>query len=180
MSDPPGRPHGPDRPGLADADAFDRAYRKYAPSALRRARHLLGNDQDAYEVVHDVFVRLLERPDRYRGEAALSTFFYSSVTHGCLNRLRNRTTRWSLLRERFVSGLLRHSSPGTQEALVLLRTTLERMPEPLAEVAIYYHLDGLTQDEISTLLGCSRRQVGHHLNRIARWIDKQELAACRI
>ena len=61
----------------------------------------------------------------------------------------------------------------------MLRSTLRRMPPPLGEVAIYYHLDGLTHAEIAELVGCSRRQVGNHLAAIERWAGREELRSCR-
>jgi RNA polymerase sigma-70 factor (ECF subfamily) len=160
-------------------DAFDRIYRQHAPSAFRRARRLLGNDADAYEVVHDVFVSLIERPEQYAAHSALTTFLYSAVTHACLNRLRNRGARLRLLRERFAGGLLARPRPQTPEASSVLRSVLERMPAPLAEVAVYYYADGLSHADIARILGCSRRQVGNHVSRLAQWASKQELQSCR-
>lgn len=166
-------------PDKLDAEAFDRAYRRYAPSAFRRARRLLGEEGEAYEVVHDVFLGLLERPEQYRGQSGLSAFVYSAVTHACLNRIRNRKTRLRLLRERFGARLA--AKPGsTPEATTILRSVLERMPPPLGEVAVYYYMDGLTHDDIAHILGCSRRQVGNHVSRIAQWADREELRSCRI
>ncbi len=176
MSNPPDS-----RESLA-SDAFDSVYRRYAPGAFRRARRLLGSEADAHEVVHDIFVSLLERPEQYRGESGLSTFLYGAVTHACLNRIRNRKTRLRLLRERWLGGFgaAQHQDTETPEALSILRSALERMPAPLGEVAVYYYMDGLTHQDIARVLGCSRRQVGNHVSRIARWAEKQELQSCRI
>jgi DNA-directed RNA polymerase specialized sigma24 family protein len=43
---------------------------------------------------------------------------------------------------------------------------LAQLPPELAEVAIYFHCDEMTQDEIAALLACSRRHVGHLLERL--------------
>jgi RNA polymerase sigma-70 factor (ECF subfamily) len=43
------------------------------------------------------------------------------------------------------------------------------MPEELAKAAIYHFVDGLTHQEISEILGCSRRHVGDLLARISTW-----------
>ena len=42
-------------------------YRRHAASVYRRACALLGNDADAREVLQDIFVSLLERPDQFDG-----------------------------------------------------------------------------------------------------------------
>lgn len=168
-----------DHPAL-DREVFEDVYRRYAPSAFRRARRLLGSEPDAHEVVHDVFVGLLERPEQYRGESHPSTFLYSAVTHACLNRIRNRMTRLRLLRERVFGATPDHVPGDAPEAMSVLRSVLERMPRPLAEVAVYHYMDGLTHAEIAEILGCSRRQVGNHVSRLSRWASKQELQSCRI
>lgn len=74
-------------------------YRRHAASVYRRACTLLGNEADAHEVLQDLFVSLLERPDQFAGGSSLPTFLYSATTHACLNRLRNQKNRARLLGE---------------------------------------------------------------------------------
>jgi len=162
-------------------DDFEQVYRRYAPGACLRARRILDNESDAREVVHDVFLALLERPERYRGDSALSTFLYSAVTRACLNRLRNHKTRLRLLRRRWLerSHAAHAHVQAPLEAGAMLRSALHRMPRRLAEVAVYLYLDGCTHDEVAELVGCSRRQVSNHVAAIARWAGRQELRSCR-
>lgn len=150
----------------ASPDTFGALYRAHAPSALRRARGMLGSDADAREVVHDVFLSLFERPDQYAGTSSMTTFLYSAVTHACLNRIRNGKTRLRLV-EHHASALAPSAGPGLNaEQLSILHTELARLPEPLAQVAVYRFIDELTHDEIARILGCSRRHVGDLLERL--------------
>jgi RNA polymerase sigma-70 factor (ECF subfamily) len=59
-----------------------------------------------------------------------------------------------------------------------LRSALRELPEPLAHVAVYYYMDELTQDEISRILGCSRRHVGNLLERLFAHRAHKELRSC--
>jgi len=52
---------------------------------------------------------------------------------------------------------------------------LEQLPRALAEVAVYYYVDELSQQEIADLMGCSRRHVGHLIERLEAWGQE---AAC--
>lgn len=158
---------------------FEDTYRRHAPGAFRRARQLLGSAAEADEVVHDVFLRFIESPDKYRGQSKLSTYLYSAVTHACLNHLRNRKIRLGLIK-RFLEPHALHGAPAAAEANSQLYSALRAMPEPLAEVAVYYYMDGLSHEEIAEILGCSRRQVGYHVSAIERWSVREELRACRI
>ncbi|HEX6241228.1 MAG TPA: sigma-70 family RNA polymerase sigma factor, partial [Polyangiales bacterium] len=149
---------------MADARAILRdLYARHAPAVHRRALRLLGSEADAHEVLQDLFVSLLARPDELAGRSAWSSYLYTATTHACLNRLRNQRRRERLLEREAAVGQEHASEP---EQLVLLRAALARLPEELATVAVYYALDGLTQQEIAQILGCSRRHVGHLLERL--------------
>jgi hypothetical protein len=51
----------------------------------------------------------------------------------------------------------------------MARELVDRMPSDLAQVTIYFAIDGMTHHEIADLLGCSRRHVGHLLERAVQW-----------
>ena len=72
-------------------------YQRYAPIVFRRARQILGNEVDAGEVVQDVFLSLLERPEQYGGRSSITTFLYRMTTNACLARLRDERNRERLL-----------------------------------------------------------------------------------
>ena len=161
-----------------DRTRFDQLYRMHAANAFRRALRVLGNDADAHEVVHDVFLSLFERPEQFANKSQVSTFLYSAVTHACLNHLRSRSTRRRLLAQHAATvpqpGAVR--APADQAAQV--RALLERVPPPLGEVAVYYYVDELTHAEIARVLDCSRRHVGDLLQHLAAWVEQQERAEC--
>jgi RNA polymerase sigma factor (sigma-70 family) len=159
------------------AHSFEQLYRAHAANAFRRARRLLGQDADAHEVVHDVFLSLCERPEQHAGRSSMSTFLYSAVTHACLNRIRDRKNRDRLLEEHGPT-LPLPAAPLSADQLLQLRTLLTRIPEPLGHVAVYHYLDGLAQHEIATVMGCSRRHIGDLLLRLTSWLQAQEEAEC--
>lgn len=144
-------------------------YRRHGASVYRRALRILGNEAEAKEVLQDLFLSLLERPSELTTRSTWSSYLYAACTHACLNRLRNVRNRARLMEQ------VPPDDPAAEmESLVTLRHALERLPAQLAEVAIYYHLDGLSHQEIADLLGCSRRHVGHLLERTQAWARSQE------
>jgi RNA polymerase sigma factor (sigma-70 family) len=161
-------------------DRFDELYRRHAPGAFRRARRVLGSDADAHEVVHDLFLSLWERPEQFGGKSSMSTFIYGAVTHACLNRLRNHDNRLRLMREHLATQTAQTDGRADAEQSAALRAALERMPEPLAQVAIYYYFDELTHRDIARVLGCSHRHVGDLLERLAQWVEHKEVRACNL
>ena len=161
---------------MADASArIAEIYARHAASVYRRALALLGDDAEANEVVQDVFVSLLERPEQFAARSQLSTFLYSVTTHACLNRLRNQRNRARLLRAQVELPVAVVALDA--ELLARVRDALQRLPEPLAEVAVYYFVDELSLQEIAEILGCSRKRVSHLVDQLAAWGREQE-AAC--
>ena len=143
-------------------DAIDELYRTHGHLVYRRARELLRSTTDATDAVQDIFLSIVHRPRQLDGVQRITAWLYRATTHYCLNKLRDRRGRLRLL------GALRpvSSVPPRSELFAQVRSLLDRLPEPLAEVAVYHHLDGMTYDEIAELLGCSRRQVGYYLGRL--------------
>ena len=162
------------------APSFETLYRLHAGSAFRRAQRILGNAADAHEIVHDVFLSLFERPEQYAERSAFTTFLYSAVTHACLNHIRNQNNRRRLLQEHgpAVYAVEPATSHSAAEHSVELRALLQRMPQELALVAIYRHFDALSHRDIARIMGCSSRQVGNLLERLERWVEQPEAAAC--
>lgn len=156
--------------------SVDELYKRYAPAAYRRARRVLGNDAEAHEVVHDVFVSLLERPEQYKGMSQLTTFMYSVVTHACLNRMRNQRNRLRLVHDNLPTLGSESDAALTPETRAVLRSVLGRMPEELATAAVYHHLDGMTHEEIARVMECSPRHVGDVLERLRTWSHRHERA----
>jgi RNA polymerase sigma factor (sigma-70 family) len=153
-------------PTLAAPLPFDELYRKHAPGAFRRARRLLGSDAHAHDVVQDLFLSLIERPEQFGGRSALSTFLYSAVTHACLKRIRDENNRLRLLDEHGAAAPLHALRSASPEQLVTLHRLLALMPEPLSQVAVYYHLDELSQADIARILDCSERRVAQLLESV--------------
>jgi RNA polymerase sigma factor (sigma-70 family) len=153
-----------------DADAIERAYRDYGSSVERRAKRLLGDEQEAREVVQEIFTSLLDRPEQFGGRSKLLTWLYSATTHCCLNRIRNQKTRLRLLE---AHGPAQQVDAQDVEGMTAAREILARLPEELAQAAVHYYFDQMTQAEIAEVMGCSRRHVGDLLERFRRQMERE-------
>lgn len=147
---------------MTDKRDIERIYREHGHVVRRRARELLGSDSEASDALHEIFVSLLARPGQLEGVVKVTAWLYRATTHHCLNQIRDRNGRHRLLSALPRTG---ETSPRAEQA-VAVRTLLARLPGFFAEVAVYYYLDEMTQDEIAALLGCSRRNVGRMLARL--------------
>lgn len=153
----------------------ERAYREYGDIVYRRARALVG-EEEAMDVVQELFVSLLRNPGQYKGGSKLSTFLYSATTHACWNRLRNHRNRHRIHEEQ-IRPSLEDAREAVGETRAILREVIGRVDQQLAEVAVYYYVDEMSHQEIAEIVGCSRRQVGNLLGRFHDELERLRRAS---
>ena len=138
-------------------------YRKFGPSVLRRARALLGEEQAARDAMQEVFIRALRAGEDFRADASPMTWLYRITTNYCLNLIRDRSRRAQLLAK--AGGPAATTAPATTDELLTVRRLLRDVDPELKEIAVYYFVDQLNQDEIAALLGVSRRTIGYRIEQ---------------
>src|SRR4051812_16503063 len=139
-------------------------YRRYAPALIRKAERMLQSHDDALDVVQTLFVELLQRDS---SEVDLP-YLYRAVTNRCLNLIRDTSARRHLLSRQDVvlRGPVRSTCEDRAIDLDLLTKLSARLDRQSAEILVYRYVDDMTQEEIASLLGLSRKTIGHRLDRI--------------
>lgn len=136
-------------------------FARYAPAVHRRARALLRDESEAWDVVQEVFKKLAESPRAFRREAQPMTFLYRATTNHCLNLLRAQRVR-----QRTLPADDAAYEPARADARDLLEALLARLDDRALEIATLHFFDGLTQEEIVPVVGLSRKTVGRELQKI--------------
>lgn len=146
-------------------DELERLYQRFGASILRRAWRILGDRQQARDVCQDVFVQVLRSANW--APASPVAWLYATTTNLCLNLLRTDRRR-----RRALAILPRNLSvaPPTEAALVL-----DRVPVKLQEVAVYYAVDQMSQDEIALVLGVSQKTISNRLRELRAFLDPAEV-----
>lgn len=70
--------------------AFDSVYHEFLPRIQRYLQRLVGPN-DAEDVTQDVFVKVSQGLQRFRGDSSLSTRIYRIATNAAYDRLRSRS-----------------------------------------------------------------------------------------
>lgn len=146
-------------------DELAELYRRHAPAVLRRGRRFLPHDE-AEELVHEVFLKLIEEPHRLRGEASPATWMYRVATHLCIDRLRKRSRQTRLTAD-FATTLAPHDPGETPEARAFLDALWRTLDDELAMIGVLYYLDGMTTADIGRMLGVSDRTIANRLAKLA-------------
>lgn len=144
------------------------AYERYRGALTRKAERVLRSSEDARDIVQELFVDLLSNPPQTDRPTVDLPYLYRAVTNRCLTFLRDERNRARLLAlsepDEFVAS--RRPDPSdlvSRRALVHLCGELDA---EATQVLIYYFIDELSQEEIATLVGLSRKTVGVRLESI--------------
>lgn len=142
------------------------SYKRYGPALLRKAKRILQNPDDAQDIVQGVFVELLSRGQT---EPQLQ-YLYSAVTRRCISFMRDRDNRERLLRQQkpALRGSARIACEQTVIDLDLLVKLAEKLDPVTHEVLVYRYYDEMTQDEIASIMGTSRRSINRRIQEISR------------
>ena len=162
---------------IVDGGILDELYRRYSRSVFRRASGLMNDGDAAKDVMQEVFLRAFEARAEFTAAASPLSWLYRITTNLCLNRLRDARRRRTIL-ARNLSADEPAAGPTTDAALTV-RALLGTLPDEVQEIAIYYFVDQMSQEEIATLLSMPRRTVGYRLEqfRVLARAQTRELAS---
>ena len=165
-----------------DARALEEIYRAFERPAYTLALRIVGDADNAREVMHDAMLRLIERIAQFRGDAPFWGWLRQIVVNEALMRLRReRGATFADIDER-------EEPPGDAPAPWVLADAarLERalggLPSLTRSVLWLYHVEEYTHQEIAEMTGksvsFSKSQVARGGIRLRRLLDNQEVAPC--
>ena len=138
-------------------------YERYGRALIRKAERILRNQEDARDVVHTLFVDMLQKNET----SADLAYLYRAVTHRCLSLLRDEKNRARLLSlNQNALAPLRTRCDEAAIDMDLLLKLVQRLDDDTAQVLTYRFFDDMTQDEIAELVGVSRKTIGKRLHSI--------------
>jgi RNA polymerase sigma-70 factor (ECF subfamily) len=149
--------------------AFEEIIRRHQPRVARLVRRLLGWPEDVEDVVQEVFMTVLSRSGRYRGESALGTWITAIAVNRCRTwrrrvGVRFRGLRWMLARAE------KAAAPADTEAIRrdrqrAVRAAILTLPVAYREVIVLHYLEDLPLDAIARILGLRRNTLEVRLHR---------------
>lgn len=171
-----------------DSEAFEELVSRYENKVYRLAIKLTRNEALAEEVLQEVFLKIYEKIDTFRGEAALSSWIYRIAANACFAKLNleKRHQHADLddtmpqaeqaMQERSESGLETPDKPLlADEALSVISRAIDRLPEDFRVVLTLRDVEGLSNEEVAKVLELSVPAVKSRLHR-ARLLLRKRLA----
>lgn len=164
-----------------DPAAYRQLVEQNSANVYNVALKLLGDEQEAEDVLQETFMSAFEAIDRFEGRSKLSTWLYRIAYNASLMRLRkrDRMTMFSLDRETGMEDM--HEAPGsrqlvdwsavpddqllTAEARQEMDRAITELPETLRSAFILRDVQGLSGAETAEILGITVQAVKNRLHR---------------
>ena len=150
--------------GWAKSALFD----KYAPDVRRVLGHVLGADQELPDLIHDVFVRVLESLSRLEQPDHLRSWIVTIAVRTGRERIRlRRRRRWLsfLAPEEMPTTAVEADDPSFREAVRAMYRALETLDDDDRIALTLRSLAGLELTEVADACGVSlatiKRRLAH-------------------
>lgn len=146
-----------------EAKQFKLDYLPLQPAMQRVAERLLGNEDDAADVVQDCFVTLWEEREKLRRVVNREAWCITLVKRRCVDLLRQRKPTVEI-DERTMS-LADEQATDAGKRLQLAMQLIDRLPERQAQAVRLKHFDAANTDSIAETMHINADNVYTLLSR---------------
>ena len=153
-----------------DRAAFQLLFEAYKDKVFSIAVYSIGGDRSiADDVTQQIFLKLFTAIRQFRGESEFTTWLYRLVVNACLDerRRRKRLLPWGES-----VAMSNPSEKRPQEKQYARLEVAEAVREAIGELKpkfrlpiLLKYIEGLSYEEIASVMGCSKGTVASRLNR---------------
>ena len=153
-----------------DRAAFQLLFETYKDKVFSIAVYSSGGDRAvADDVTQQTFLKLFTAIRQFRGDSEFTTWLYRLVVNACLDerRRRRRLLPWGE-----TVAMRNPSDKKPQEKQYARREVSEAVQAAIADLKpkfrlpiLLKYIEGLSYEEIATVMGCSKGTVASRLNR---------------
>jgi len=155
--------------------AFDEVVRNTQKMVFNTALNLVQNRSDAEDITQDVYVKLYEKVEGFKGDSALSTWLYRITIRHALDfeKRKKRKKHGGGLRRMWIQDvdteIVEPDNPGisldSKEQAAYLFAAIKKLPQPQRIAFTLRQLDGLKVNEIAEILKRSEAGIESLLGR---------------
>lgn len=162
-------------------------WERHRGAITRYIRHLLRDPAEAEDLAQETFVRAHRQRDSLRDPAALESWLYQIATHVSIDRIRQRAKAAQRhagepLEELPIADV-KQPSPlmviQQQEMSGCVERYVAQLSDGYKAVVLLHEADGLTAEEIASLLELPLTTVKMRLHRARRQLEAALREACR-
>lgn len=159
-----------------DVDSFGLLVRKYQKTMLTFAYRMMGDWDEAKDVLQDTFVKAFLSIGRFDKSTKFFHWLYRILINQCKDKLRQRSTVKKIFQKNpgmFAEPVVSPERDVVEkERRAVLRICLGQLSETQRSCLILRDLQGLSCEEIAGILGCHRSTIRVHLFRARKNLKK--------
>ena len=172
---------------------FQQVYDEHHAKIFRYLARIVGQSE-AEDLTQEVFVKVGQSLETFRGESQLSTWIYRIATNAALDRLRQPAVRHGgekLLPVESIAEIKADQDirtgelkASTEQKLIrsemngCIREIIQALPEQYRSVIVLSELEDLKDSEIAEILGVTLQTAKVRLHRARTKLRKELAAAC--
>ena len=157
-----------------DSNALARIYEKYKDALLKIASGLLNQNNAAEDIVHDVFVELIEK-GRLPEIKNIRSYLFQSVKNRSINYLKSQKKQFTDPCDFNLSIYSNFEDPmEASEFEAHIFKLIGEMPPATKRIFMLSRFDGLKNNEIAAKLNISKRTVELQISNALRFKLKKD------
>jgi RNA polymerase sigma-70 factor (ECF subfamily) len=146
-----------------DPEAFNEVYNKLYRKLFLFANSLIGNTEEARDIVADSFIKFWSKENYYSNMTHLQVYFYTIIKNSCIDYLRkdklktkveNRLVQSKQLSENIIEKKFQEA-----ELIQLLYDKINQLPDRMQQVFKLTYLDGFSRTEVAQMLNLSENTI---------------------
>ncbi len=157
-------------------EAFQELFERYAPRIYQFSLSYLKNEQDAEELVQDVFLKIWEKRESLDKSKNIKAFIFKVAVNTIYDFIRRKNIESAY--KDFASSNFDLQPDSTWHQVIIhemidnLDVLVKQMPAERQKIFRLSREDGLTNDEIAQKLNLSKRTVENQLYRATAFLKK--------
>lgn len=160
-----------------DASAFEELYRSHVNLVWARLTRLIGPDPEREDLAQQAFLQAFRSLDRFRGEAAFSTFLHRIVTHVAIDHLRRVRSRPPLGNAEWLQALACEGRTPEEQTrdrhmLLALWRCLESIKPAKRAAYVLRVIEGLPLEEVAQLTGTTLATAAQRVKHAQRELEE--------
>jgi RNA polymerase sigma-70 factor (ECF subfamily) len=153
----------------SESQVFDQIYLENFPALHRYAYSILSDRELAEEMVHQVFLKILERKEPIKVHTSLKAYLFRAVNNECLNHFKHQKVQQNY--QAFATNTMKNfvENPSNKLAYKELEQQLKRaineLPEQCRTIFQLSRFEELKYVEIAQQLGLSVKTVEGQMSK---------------
>ncbi len=163
-----------DRIQVGDREAFKELVSQYRGKGFGLTYSIVGNTEDAKDVLQDSFVKVYNNISRFRKGSSFYTWFYRIVVNTARDFLRMKARqKITSLNDNYEFKAAGRDDVMNDELSEMLDRAIDHLPDRQSVCFKLKHMNGLKIREIADFLKCRPSTVKIHLYRAVRSLKRE-------